>query len=100
METAKIVYSKARKEGRIMRICWETNGHFNEHILKTVVDLSLESGGIIKFDLKAWSPPVYKALTGIDIGNIFKMLNTLSLEHLNVPRFHCLQLVHFWFLDI
>ena len=56
----------ARREGRILRICWETNGHLSEPMLKQALELSLESGGVIKFDIKAWSPPVYKALTGVD----------------------------------
>ncbi|OYT30540.1 MAG: pyruvate formate lyase-activating protein [Thermofilum sp. ex4484_79] len=90
LEVAKIAYTRAREEGRIMRICWETNGHFNKHILKPVVDLSLESGGIIKFDLKAWSSPVYKALTGVDVGNVFENAEYVVLrasERPEVPLF-------------
>ncbi|MCD6562823.1 MAG: radical SAM protein [Thermoproteales archaeon] len=90
LETAKIAFNRAQNEGRIMRICWETNGHFNIHILKAVVNLSLRSGGIIKFDLKAWSSPVYKALTGIDIGNVFKNAEYIvsrASERPEVPLF-------------
>jgi len=59
-------------KGRVMRICWESNGHFSTGILPTVAKLSLETGGIVKFDLKAWSPGVYKALTGVDVGNLYR----------------------------
>ena len=55
-----------RNKGRILRICWETNGLMNKGMLKVAVELSLETGGIVKFDIKAWSNAIYKALTGID----------------------------------
>ncbi len=51
--------------GRILRICWETNGTMNKNLLKEVVRLSLESGGCIKFDLKAWNENLNIALTGV-----------------------------------
>ncbi|PMP61422.1 MAG: radical SAM protein [Caldimicrobium thiodismutans] len=51
-------------KNRILRICWETNGHFNPQLLDKVIELSLISGGIIKFDLKALTPEIYYALTG------------------------------------
>lgn len=55
-----------RSKGRILRICWETNGLMNPAHLESAVQLSLDSGGILKFDFKAWTPTVYKALTGCD----------------------------------
>lgn len=51
---------------RVMRICWETNGTLNPNIMREVTEISLESGGIVKIDLKAWTPNVYQALTGVD----------------------------------
>lgn len=50
---------------RILRICWETNGTMNKGLLKEMIKLSLDSGGCIKFDLKAWSENLNIALTGI-----------------------------------
>ncbi len=47
-----------------VRICWETNGSMNRRFLKEAINLSLETGGIIKFDLKAFSPGIHLALTG------------------------------------
>lgn len=49
---------------RGVRICWETNGTMHPTYLRRIVDLSLESGGTIKFDLKAYSEPIHIALTG------------------------------------
>lgn len=54
-----------RNKGRILRICWETNGSMNKGLLKSMIQLSLESGGCLKFDLKAWDENLHIALTGI-----------------------------------
>jgi len=54
-----------RNEGRILRICWETNGSMNKGLVDKMVELSLNSGGCIKFDLKAWDENLHIALTGI-----------------------------------
>jgi pyruvate formate lyase activating enzyme len=59
--------SKLAKEiakDRILRICWESNGSLNPNLLKSVAKISLESGGCIKFDLKAWNDNLHRALTG------------------------------------
>jgi len=53
-----------RNRGRILRICWETNGTMHPKLLDRMVDLALRTGGCIKFDLKAWHEPVHIALTG------------------------------------
>jgi len=54
-----------RKKERILRICWETNGSMHKGLVDSMVELSLRSGGCIKFDLKAWDENVHLALTGI-----------------------------------
>lgn len=54
-----------RKKNRILRICWETNGTMNRGLLNEMTELSLRSGGCIKFDLKAWNEDLHIALTGI-----------------------------------
>jgi len=53
-----------QNQGRILRICWETNGSMHPALLRPMVELSLNSGGCIKFDLKAWSEPIHVALCG------------------------------------
>jgi len=50
--------------GRI-RICWEWNGAGNPRLVLQAAELSLESGGIVKFDLKAWSEKLSLALCGV-----------------------------------
>ncbi len=54
-----------RKNGAILRVCWETNGSSNPDLLRLAVDIALESGGCIKFDLKAWDENLHKALCGV-----------------------------------
>jgi pyruvate formate lyase activating enzyme len=50
---------------RILRICWETNGSMNPGLLSRMIDISLSSGGCIKFDLKAWTEELHLALCGV-----------------------------------
>jgi pyruvate formate lyase activating enzyme len=54
-----------RTSGRILRICWETNGSMAPGLLGEMVSLSLSSGGCIKFDVKAWSESLHIALCGV-----------------------------------
>jgi len=58
----------ARKQNarRILRICWETNGSMSPELLDEMMDLSIESGGCIKFDLKAMDANIHYALCGVD----------------------------------
>ena len=50
--------------GRILRICWETNGSMNPGLLRQALALSLETGGCVKFDIKAWDENLNRALAG------------------------------------
>jgi pyruvate formate lyase activating enzyme len=52
-------------KGRILRICWETNGSMNKVLLDKMMNLSLKSGGCIKFDLKAFDENLHMSLTGV-----------------------------------
>ena len=63
IKASRLALKKA--EGRILRICWETNGSMNPNVLKTIAQLSLDTGGCVKFDLKAWSEEVNIALCGV-----------------------------------
>ncbi len=55
----------AEREKEILRICWETNGSMQQGLLDEMIPLALDSGGCIKFDLKAWDEHLHKALTGV-----------------------------------
>jgi len=54
-----------KNKDRILRVCWETNGSMHKGLLNKMIELSLISGGCIKFDLKAWDENLHIVLTGI-----------------------------------
>ena len=54
-----------QNKGRILRICWETNGSMHPALLRQAAELSFNSGGCIKFDLKTWSQKLHIALCGV-----------------------------------
>jgi len=75
IEVSEIILNERRKDSgnrNIFRICWETNGMVSRKHMRKAVELSLESGGCIKFDLKAHSPNLYMALTGNDGREIYE----------------------------
>ncbi len=51
-------------KGRILRICWETNGSMHKGLLDKMIEIAAGSGGCIKFDLKAWDENLHIILTG------------------------------------
>jgi len=67
-------------EGRIMRVCWETNGCMSAPLRDEMVELALRTGGCIKFDLKAWDNHIHYALTGVS--------NTRTLENFAAVAHH------------
>ncbi|MBC7230683.1 MAG: radical SAM protein [Actinobacteria bacterium] len=52
-----------RRRGEV-HICWETNGSMHPAFLRRAMDMSLASGGCVKFDLKAFDPSLHRALCG------------------------------------
>jgi pyruvate formate lyase activating enzyme len=66
IHASRLAVRRARREGRILRICWETNGAMNPRLLRSMADLSIASGGCIKFDLKAHDDSLHRALCGVD----------------------------------
>jgi pyruvate formate lyase activating enzyme len=57
--------ARDRNKGRILRICFETNGNMHPRLLDEMMELALESGGCVKFDLKAWDESLHIALAGV-----------------------------------
>ena len=50
----------------------------NKNVLKEAAELSLESNGTIKFDLKAWNEELHKALTGVPNKQTFENYEFLA----------------------
>ncbi len=68
----------AEIKDRKIRICWETNGLMNEIFLKKAIQASLDSDGIFKFDFKAWSENIYRAITGVSNAKLKENLKIAS----------------------
>jgi len=86
---ARLMVKKARETGlRVFRVCWETNGLWEKPLLREAVKLSLETGGIVKFDLKAYTPQVYSALTGVEEEHVEKIYDNIRhvIEEFNGLR--------------
>ena len=65
LRAAEAMLERARELGlRVFRVCWETNGLWSPPLWRRAVRLSLETGGIVKVDMKAWNPHIFEALTG------------------------------------
>jgi pyruvate formate lyase activating enzyme len=78
VRTSRLAIRHAKQEGRILRICWETNGGMNRRLLRSMADLSIESGGCIKFDLKAYDLSLHRALCGVDNGRTLDNFSYLA----------------------
>lgn len=69
---------KLAKNG--IRICWETNGMMHPKFLKRALRYSLETGGCIKFDLKAYNEGIHQAISGVSNQRTLENF-TLAAEH-------------------
>ncbi len=65
LETSRITLQRSEEEKRILRICWETNGNMSKAFALKVAELSLKSGGVVKFDLKVWDETLSRVLCGV-----------------------------------
>jgi len=65
LKTSRLALRKAEEDKRILRICWETNGYEKEELAIQAAELSLKSGGNLKFDLKTWNENLNLALCGV-----------------------------------
>ncbi len=80
-EVSKRVFEEAKKRGRIFRVCLECNGNFSWPWLEKIAQICLESGGGIKFDLKAWNENLNFALCGVSNKKTFENFEKLVFYH-------------------
>ncbi len=62
MEHALTTSEIAVRRQRPLRVCFETNGSASRRYVREMARVSYESGGCIKFDLKAWDERIHHAL--------------------------------------
>ena len=59
-------------------ICWEWNGCGNPGLVKKAAELSLQSKGTVKFDLKAFHPNLARALCGTSLSRSYENFSMLA----------------------
>lgn len=69
---------KAKEVKKDLRFCLETNGIENTQLLKEFAQISFESNGIIKFDLKYFNEKLSLALSGVSNKRSFENFKTLA----------------------
>ncbi|MFQ6130100.1 MAG: radical SAM protein [Candidatus Hadarchaeaceae archaeon] len=84
--SAKIMRETAQREKRILRVCLETNLSMNLPSLKKFGELSLQSGGGVKADLKCWSSEILYALSGVEHRTAYDNFRWLGKHHHERPE--------------
>ncbi len=86
LEASRIAVENAKG---ILRVCWETNGSMSTGSMKKAAALSIESGGTIKFDLKAWDENLHIALCGVSNKQTLRNFEWLANygKHRQIPPF-------------
>ncbi len=79
--TSKIALEKAKKEKRILRICFETNGNMSPRFADLAMQLVFESGGVMKFDLKFWDETLNLAICGVSNKIAFENFKRLGEKY-------------------
>lgn len=75
------------ESGKKKRICWEWNGCGHPRLVEKAAELSAESGGTVKFDLKCFDPHLSLALCGVENRRAYE---NFSLVWRLFPRKHLL----------
>ncbi|RLI34163.1 radical SAM protein [Candidatus Bathyarchaeota archaeon] len=71
---------------RLLRICFEWNGCGNPKLVKEIAEICFESGGIIKFDLKAFTPMLSLALSGVPNQRAYENFEMIYREFYEARR--------------
>jgi pyruvate formate lyase activating enzyme len=66
--------------GRPMRICYEWNGCGDPALVRRAAELSLASGGNVKFDLKCFTPELSLALSGVRNERAYRNFEMMARE--------------------
>ncbi len=61
-----------------VKICYETNGNISRKWRDKISQVVLNSGGTLKFDLKAVTPRLYSAMTGVSNSVVLKNFKELA----------------------
>ncbi|MHA2025724.1 MAG: radical SAM protein [Candidatus Thorarchaeota archaeon] len=70
--------SQLLNETKQVRVCYETNGNISKKWLDKITDIIEATGGTFKFDLKAVTPSIYEALTGVSNSVVLRNFKELA----------------------
>jgi len=70
-----------------VRICFEWNGNGNEKLVRKVGEIALKTGGIIKFDLKAFDENLNIALTGVSNKKTYDNFKIIAKEFFSMADY-------------
>lgn len=70
-----------KSDDHIVRFCYEWNGDANPNLAIRAAQYSCDSGGNIKFDVKAWDPVIHTALTGMDNKRVLSNITNIYDKH-------------------
>jgi len=92
-----------RFKGRILRQCFEMNGHGTPALMKRMANLVADTGGIIKFDLKAYTETVNRALCGVSnrmvLKNFAMLAEILPFDERDYPQLMATTLLVPYYVD-
>ncbi len=71
---------RRRYPSKLLRICLEWNGCGNSVLVQRLAEIVLQSGGIIKFDLKCFHEPLSLALSGVSNKKAYENFALLARE--------------------
>jgi pyruvate formate lyase activating enzyme len=73
LKTARLLMKKGD-----LAVCYESNGNISGKYLRDIAEVVRNSGGTIKVDLKAMSPSLYTALTGVSNTTVVRNFRRLA----------------------
>jgi len=69
-----------------IRVCWETNGMAHPRLLNSAVRYAFDTGGCIKFDLKAFDNEIHFALSGVSNERTLENFSSIARKHAERPE--------------
>ena len=79
LETAELAVKS--RGGHNLRVFWETNGDVKERYMRRMAEISLQTGGCVILNFRAWSQPIHFSLCGLDNVETQKNLEILLEYH-------------------
>lgn len=83
IKTSRTALGMAEERKRILRICWETNGNLRKEFALEAAELSVRSGGVVKFDLKFSDKNLNQVLCGVSNRSTLENFKLIGERYFN-----------------